>query len=106
MCQQPLLYGSDIEQSAARHGLCPACYAYSAEAFIFMQRLAKKSLCEHLWNEWAIVEQQEEEEDLFIFVRKCELCGRIDHRVSELTIEEDPDTDISWCDLDRTTPEP
>lgn len=106
MCQQPLLHDSDIERLAARHGLCPSCYAYSAEAFIFMQRLIKKSFCEHLWSEWDVVDHAEDDEGLFILARKCELCRRIDYRTSEMTIEEDPETDISWCDLDRTIPEP
>lgn len=109
MCRQPLFredspFGPDIEQAAASHQMCPMCYAAQAEAFIFMQSMMKRQACEHSWGQWLVVDSTDEE--LYLVVKTCKLCALVRSKFSELPVQDDPELDISWCDLDRTIPEP
>ena len=105
MCEVPL-YHSDkpLAFMAASKSLCEDCYIAQEEASLFMRHLDKIRRCEHLWDEWESAEIENSDER--VFVRQCELCRTLNTVYAKELPPENIDYDISWCDLDRTAPEP
>jgi hypothetical protein len=105
MCEVPL-YHSDkpLAFMAASKSLCEDCYIAQEEASLFMRHLDRIRRCEHLWDEWESAEIENSDER--VFVRQCELCRTLNTVYAKELPPENIDHDISWCDLDRTAPEP
>lgn len=110
-CMTPLnSQDSPLDFVASKKRLCPFCYTSYAQAQLMHRHISQVRRCEHLWTEWEFTEVSEDHanDDIepYIFVRQCELCNTFMSVHGSQPPPESEELDISWCDLDRTTPEP
>jgi hypothetical protein len=73
---------------------CPYCM----EMCIAEQKAQDQLKCSHAWSSW--------EGNPGHWSRICLRCDALSLSYTESPPQPHPDYDISWCDLDRTTPEP
>jgi hypothetical protein len=103
---------SPLDYIAAKKRLCPFCFTSHAEAQLHGRppnMVRPQPRCEHLWTEWEFMEITDDpandDVEPFLFIRQCELCSKFTTTYGSHPPNEPDDLDISWCDLDRTTPE-
>lgn len=85
---------SVLDLIASKMRYCPFCM----EIGIAEQKARDQRSCDHAWGAW--------EGGPGHWTRICVRCDCIHISYTEASPEPPPDFDISWCDLDRTVPEP
>lgn len=85
---------SILDMLAAKLFYCPWCM----EADAAEQRMDQQAQCDHAWGSW--------EGEAGYWRRFCVRCEAMHVSYCKTFPTEHPDLDISWCNLDRTTPEP
>lgn len=107
-CLTPLSsQDSPLDFAAAKRGLCPECYIDSVEANLMVDHIRRMRECEHFWSDWdAVATLVEDPVDGKLFHRVCLLCKLQATAIGPVPPATPDSLDISWCDLDRTTPEP
>ena len=107
-CRAPLnSQDSPLDFVASTRGLCPECFTKQVTDDIAIQNIHKIRRCEHLWPKWgraATIEADGDEHSLY--ARTCAMCGLIRTAIGPVPPPDPEPFDVSWCDLDRTVPEP
>ena len=105
-CQEPIRsQESPLDFAAAKRGLCPHCYIQTVESTMILNHIERIRACEHLWSDWSFVSSPECGDE-FLFHRSCCLCNLNRTAIGPVPPPEPESLDISWCDLNRTVPEP